>query len=447
MKTNKEITRRQFLKNSATFTAIGISLPLISANGQRKISPNEKIQLAIIGCGHRGRAVLKGCTKYQDVALVAACDVWHERVEMVTEEYKATCKPYTDYREVLARKDVDAVIIATPPHWHALMAIEACEAGKDFYLEKPMTLYPAESIAVYNAVKKSNVITQIGTQIHSTENYIRVVEYIRSGNLGKIGVARTFNVMNAFPRGVGKSANNKLPDGFNWDMWIGPAPMRQYNSLLVSDAFNHSFWMDYSGGWTPGMAPHIIDLPIWALELDFPIYTSSAGGRYFLDDDGDVYDHHEVLWQYQNFTLTWMSSLTNSYGFDLHGEPVPKRRLGIYFHGTNGTLYANYETYKIVPEGDKMKDATPPQPYLPRPEAHERDWLDGIRERKQPSCSVLYHIKVDLPITLSLLSLKLRKMIKFNPKTMKIEDDKEAVRMAIPSYRSPWKFPSKYLDW
>jgi predicted dehydrogenase len=447
MKTNRKITRRQFIKNSATITTFGIALTMIGADGQRKISPNEKIQLGIIGCGHRGRAVLKGCTKYQDVALVAACDVWPERVEMVVEEYKATCKPYKDYREVLSRKDVDAVIIATPPHWHALMAIDACEAGKDFYLEKPMTLYPAESIAVYNAVKKSNVITQIGTQIHSTENYIRVVEYIRSGNLGKIGVARTFNVMNTFPRGVGKSANNKLPEGLDWDLWIGPAPMRQYNSLLVSDAFNHSFWMDYSGGWTPGMAPHIIDLPIWALELDFPIYTSSAGGRYFLDDDGDVYDHHEVLWQYQNFTLTWMSSLTNSYGFDLHGEPVPKRRLGIYFHGTNGTLYANYETYKIVPEGDKMKDAQPPQPYLPRPESHERDWLDGIRMRKHPSCSVLYHIKVDLPITLSLLSLKMKKMIKFNPKTMQIEDDKEAVRMATPIYRSPWKFPSKYLNW
>ena len=98
--------------------------------------------------------------------------------------------------------------------------------------------------------------------------------------------------------------------------------------------------MDYSGGWTPGMAPHIIDLPIWALDLGFPTLTSSTGGRFVLKDDGDAYDNHEVLWQYPGLTLTWMSSLTNSYGFDFHGEPVKNRRLGMYFHGTNGTLYS-----------------------------------------------------------------------------------------------------------
>ena len=98
--------------------------------------------------------------------------------------------------------------------------------------------------------------------------------------------------------------------------------------ILADDAYNHCSWMDYSGGWTPGMAPHIIDLPIWALDLGFPLRTSASGGRYFLKDDGDAYDNHEVLWQYPNFTLTWMSSLTNSYGFDFEGDPAPKRRLG-----------------------------------------------------------------------------------------------------------------------
>ncbi len=149
--------------------------------------------------------------RYSDVVLVGACDVWKERLEMVVEEYKATCKGYSDFRELLSLKDVDAVIIGTPPHWHTIMAIAACEAGKDFYLEKPMTLYPGESIALYNAVKQSGVISQIGTQIHSTENYRRVVEYIRSGNLGQIGVVRTFNVMNTHPRGVGTSKDIKIP--------------------------------------------------------------------------------------------------------------------------------------------------------------------------------------------------------------------------------------------
>lgn len=450
MKNNSQISRRNFIKTTTAISTIGIAMPSIlksAEQGQPGVSPNEKINLGIIGCGHRGLAVLKGCAKYPDVAVVAACDVQTQRLEMVVEQYKPTCKGYKDFRELLQRKDIDAVIIATPPHWHALMAIAACEAGKDFYLEKPMTLYPGESLAVYNAVKQYNRITQIGTQIHATDNYRRVVEIIRSGNLGKIGVVRTFNVMNTHPRGVGKSSTTKIPDGFDWDLWVGPAPMRPFNPILVVDAFNHSFWMDYSGGWTPGMAPHIIDLPVWALELGFPHFTSSAGGRFILDDDGDAYDHHEVLWQYPNLTMTWMSSLTNSYGFDLHGEPVPKRRLGIYFHGTNGTLYANYDMFKIIPEGDKMKGLQEPPPSIPPSPGHEREWLDAIKSRKQPSCSVLYHIKVDLPITLSLLSLKLKRTIKFNPTTMKIEDDKKAIELAIPQYRAPWKFPSKYLKW
>ena len=160
--------------------------------------------------------------------------------------------------------------------------------------------------------------------------------------------------MNQMPDGVGHSAPAQPPAGFDWDLWCGPGPMRPFNPILVSGAYNHCSWMDYSGGWTPGMAPHIIDLPIWALDLGFPLRTSSSGGRYFLKDDGDAYDNHEVLWQYPNFTLTWMSSLTNSYGFDLHGKPAPERRLGMYFHGANGTMYANYDHFKIVPEGNKM---------------------------------------------------------------------------------------------
>ena len=347
---------------------------------------------------------------------------------------------------MLQQKDIDAVIIATPPHWHALQAIAAFEAGKDIYLQKPMTLHLAESLAVRNAVKKHNRISQIGTQIHASENYRRVVEFIRSGNLGSIGTVRTFNVMNQGAKGVGTNSETQPPAGLDWEMWCGPAPKRAYSPILVADAYNHGSWMDYSGGWTPGMAPHIIDLPVWALDLGFPIMTSSSGGRFIIKDDGDAYDNHEVLWQYPNLTMTWMSSLTNSYGFDLHGEPVPQRRLGIYFHGANGTMYANYGLFKIVPEGDKMKGLTPPPKSIPPSPGHEREWLDCIKSRLQPSCSVFYHVRVDVPIVLSLLSLKLGRSIRFDPATEKIVGDREAADQAVPQYRAPWKFPKQYLD-
>jgi predicted dehydrogenase len=444
---SSKASRRDFIGAAATIGAMGIAGARFAASrarAQPTTGPNERIQVGLIGCGGMGRGNLGNCAKHEDVVVTGACDVNQARREAVVADYKDTCKPYADYREMLQQSDIDAVIIATPPHWHALMAIDACEAGKDIYVQKPMTLYLAESLALRNAVREHERICQVGTQIHASENYRRVVELIQAGNLGEIGVARTFNVMNQTPNGVGHDPNTTPPEGLDWDFWCGPAPLCPYNSILASSSYNHCSWMEYSGGWTPGMAPHIIDLPIWALDLQYPTEISASGGRFILKDDGDAYDHHEVLWRYPNMTLTWMSSLTNSYGFDLHGKPVPQRRLGIYFHGSNGTMYANYGSYNIVPEGDKMEGLEPPEPSIPPSPGHEREWLDCIKSREQPSCSPEYHCRVDVPIVLSLLSLKLGRSIRYDPETEKIVGDKEAARLAKPKYRDPWKFPEKY---
>ena len=163
--------------------------------------------------------------------------------------------------------------------------------------------------------------------------------------------------------------------------------MRPFNPLIVKNSFTHSSFMAYSGGWTPCWAPHIIDLPVWALKLGIPSMVSSSGGRYVLQDAGDVHDVQETVCQYANVTLTWMMSMVNSYGFDFQGTPGTRRRLGTYFHGVNGTLFANYSTHDVVPEGDRMKDVEPASP--PRERGlHEREWLDSIKSRKQPSCAV-----------------------------------------------------------
>jgi predicted dehydrogenase len=373
-----------------------------------------------------------------------AVAAWDARI--VVAQFKETCKPYHDFREMLQQTDLDAVIIATPPHWHALQAIAACEAGKDIYLQKPMTRHLAESFAVRNAVQRHNRICQVGTQIHAGENYRRVVEFLGSGELGPVGAVRTFNVMNQGPHGVGHSTDSRPPHGMDWDFWCGPAPKRPFNPILAANAYNHGSWMDYSGGWTPGMAPHIIDLPVWAMNLAYPTRTNSAGGRFIVDDDGDAYDHHEVLWQYPNMTMTWMSSLTNSYGFDFQGEAGANRRLGVYFHGLNGTLYSDYSSYRIVPEIDGITPLNQLPKSLPPSPGHEREWLDCIQSRQQPSCSVFYHIKVDVPIGLSLLSYRLGRSIQFDPATERIVGDAEADRLAVPDYRAPWKFPMNYLS-
>ena len=319
MNNNRSLPRRAFLEKAATITAIGFAAPhLASAADPTPAAsprPNSRIHLGIIGCGHMGRANLTNCAAHPDVVVTAACDVDENRLESTVEQYKATCRGFRDYREMLQSKDLDAVIIATLPHWHALQAIAACEAGKDLYIQKPMTLHLAESLAVRNAVKKHNRISQVGTQHHAREEHHRVIEYVRSGNLGPIGVARTFNVMNQTPGGIGTGGYQKPPEGLDWDLWCGPGPLGRYNRKLAADAYHHCSWMDYSGGWTPGNGPHMIDLPITALDLGYPIVTSASGGRLVIQDDGDAYDHHEVLWRYPNLTLTWMSSLTNSYDF------------------------------------------------------------------------------------------------------------------------------------
>ncbi len=447
MKNNSPLSRRKFVKTTSV-AAIGAPLILKSSliKGNGITAASDKINLGIIGCGGLGKVNLKAAAAHPDIVVVAACDVWKERLDPVVELHKETCTAYTDYRELLQHKGLDAVIIATPAHWHAIQAIEAAKAGLDIYLQKPMTMHLGESLAVRNAVKKHNIICQIGTQIHSSEHYRRMVELVRSGNLGDIATVRTFFVMNEAPNGVGLGFNTtKIPKGLDWEMWVGPARMQAFNPNLVKNAFYHGSWMDFSGGWTPGMAPHITDLPIWALNLGYPTEISATGGRYITKDDGDAYDNHEVIWRYPNLTMTWMSSLTNSYGFDFLREQKSQRRLGIYFHGVNGTLLTDYSSHQILPEGDRMNNMeTPAKSIAPSP-GHELEWVDCIKSRKQPSCNPGYHIKVDVPIELSVLSMKLGRSIKFDPKTEKIIGDDEAAKLAIPEYRAPWKFPSEYL--
>jgi len=475
MTAKRKLSRRDFLEKSARLGAVGMVAPAIVksvAFGQEaKVAANDRIHVGLIGCGGMGRGNLSNCAQHPDVVVTGACDVNKARRDAVVQQYKATCKPYADFREMLQQKDIDAVIIATPPHWHTLIAIAACEAGKDLYLQKPMTLHLGESLAVRNAVRRHGRICQVGTQIHASPNYRNVVELIQAGYLGKVGAVRTFNVMNQGPQGIGHDPSPKLPEGLDWEFWCGPAPLCPYNSLLAKDAYCHGSWMDYSGGWTPGMAPHIIDLPVWALDLKYPTEVSSSGGRFIIKDDGDAYDQHEVLFRYPNLTMTWMSSLTNSYGFDFHGKPERSRRLGIYFHGVNGTMYANYSEHRIIPEGDYLTPFIKPEVAarkqapdyanrvlysggelkpvankLPPSPGHEREWLDCIKSRTQPSCTPEYHCRIDVPLVLSLLSYRLGRSIRFDPETESIVGDKEAAALAVPTYRDPWKFPKQYLQ-
>ena len=438
------LSRRELLQSVAATVAAPTIISASALGRAGAPPPSDRINIGIIGVNGMGRGNLANCAKHADVVVTAICDVSTDRREKALALHKNTAKGHNDYRELLTRSDVDGVIIASTPHWHALMAIDAVRAGKDIYLQKPMTLYPDETLAVRNAVRRHQRISQVGTQIHASPNYRRVVEWIRSGKLGPVSVVRTFNVMNQGPNGIGRSTETTPPAGLDWEMWLGPGPKRAFNPLLYSNSYNHcSFW-DYTRGWTPGMAPHIIDLPIWALDLGVPTVTNCTGGRYVIRDDGDAPDTQEVTWQYPNLTMTWMMNCANSFAFDF-GRGKPERRLGIYFHALNGTLFSDYSRHEVVPEGELLADKTPPAESIPPSPGHEREWLDSIKSRKQPSCCVDYHYKVDLALTLANISYMLKRSVRFDPKTEKIVGDREARKLARPNYRGPWKFPSQYL--
>jgi len=438
----RNCTRREALQRLSA----PVFVPAAALGLGGRVAPNEKIRLGAIGLNGMGQGNLKNCAQYPDVVVTALCDVYQKRLEAALAPHKGTARGYHDYRELLGSKEVDAVIIATPPHWHTLMAIHAAEAGKDLYLQKPMSMYPDETLAIRNAVRRHRRICQIGTQIHAGANYRRVVDWVRSGKLGPIGVVRTFNVLNQGREGIGKAPPQDPPPGFDWERWLGPAPAIPYNSLLAANSYNHSFFWAYSGGHTLGYGPHIVDLPVWALELGPPLVTFSTGGRHVVGGDGDAPDTQEAVWQYPKVTMTWMMSFGNSFGFD-DGRGEPARRLGIYFHGVNGTLFANYGRHQVIPEGKFMPDPEPPPPVIPPSPGQEREWLDCIRSRKEPSCNAEYHANVSLALTLANLSYELGgRSIRFDPKTEKIVGDEEAARRARPVYRDPYRFPVEYLE-
>jgi len=427
--------RRRFL---ATVGGLGIGLAA-SRVGRGATPPSDRIRMGFIGVGPMGSGHLRSFSAQRDVDVGAICDVFASKVAAAIKRCGGKPKGYRDFRRLLDQKDLDAVVIATPPHWHAIMAVRAAQAGKDLYLEKPMTLTVAESQAVVRAVQRNARVSQVGTQIHAGANYRRVVEIVRSGVLGKINAVRTFFVMNIGTKGIGKPANCPPPPDLDWEMWIGPGPMRPFNPALVRGAgAGHCWFMDYSGGWLPGMGPHIIDLPVWALELGLPTQVSCAGGRFVIDDVGDCPDVQEALFRYPGLVMTWMMDLTNSYGFDFQGRGGRSRRLGIYFHGEKATLFTNYSTHKIIPEDDPNRQLPLPGPSLPPTPGHHREWLECIKTRRQPSCNVAYHHKVNVAICLANLALKIGRSVQFDPEKETIPGDDEARRLLQPSYREPW---------
>ncbi|MHC5539884.1 Gfo/Idh/MocA family protein [Singulisphaera rosea] len=430
------VTRRDFLAASA-IAAGALSRTRADADEtaprSKPVSANEKVTLGIIGVGGMGTGLLNIFKGLPDVQIASVCDVYE--THLLRAKSLADGKPSThkDFREILDRKDIDAVVVATPDHWHAIPTILACQAEKDVYCEKPLAFRIAEGRAMVDAASKHRRITQMGNLIHAGENYRRVVEIVQSGALGTISKTRVW--MAADRRGLGSPADCAPPPGCDYDFWLGPAPKRPFNPNRFT--FNWRYFWDYGGGILTDFCCHIVDLVHWAMDVEAPETITATGGRYALDDNAEVPDTLEVLYHYakgpKGFDMVWSQTDANAHG--LEGQTQ-----GIMFQGTEATLVAGYNAYKIIPEkGNVIKE---PLPTLPRSIGHHNEWIQGIKTRTPCSCRFEYGHRLTSVGSLGNIALWTGEKIRWDAKAERVTNHPEANRyLAREEYRAPWTLP------
>src|ERR1041385_5122118 len=288
-------TRRDFTK---TIVLAGATTALGAA---RVSGANEGVRLGLIGIGNRGDQVLDAFLKHPDAEVVAVSDLSQAYMDFAAKKAGTTPKQFKDYRRLLELKDVDAVVIATPDHWHALQTIHACQAGKDVYVEKPLSLCVAEGRRMVQAVQKHNRVCQVGIHRRSVVSCHEATAFVRGGGLGKVTAARAFHIQNEWPNGIGDPPDENPPAGFDWDAWLGPAPKRSYNKNRTFYRFR--WFYDYSGGQLTNFGVHYLDVIQWALGQNAPLAVTAMGGKFAVEDNREVPDTMEALWHYPGGTL------------------------------------------------------------------------------------------------------------------------------------------------
>ena len=429
-------TRRDVLANSALgAAAAGLGGRVLADENAAKPngSANEAITLGFIGVGGKGLGLLNSFKKFPDVRIAAVCDVYEPHALKAKAAAGGKPEVYGDFRRVLDRKDIDAVVIGTPDHWHAIPTILACQAGKDVYCEKPLSHRVAEGRAMVTAATKAKRVTQMGNLIHAGDNYHRVVEIVRSGVLGKISKTRVWMAANR--ESFGSPADTAPPAGCDYDFWLGPAPERPFNPNRFT--FNWRWFWDYGGGILTDFCCHIVDLVHWAMDVDAPRTISASGGLYVPNSNAETPDTLEVVYEYEKgddkFLMVWSQTDSNGHGLE-------DMRQGIMFQGTNGTLVANYNTYKIIPEPGKTIEEPPVS--LPRSVGHYREWLDKIKTREQCSCHFEYGHRLTSVGELGNISLWTGKKLEWDAKAERITNEDDANQHLTKEYRKPWVLPT-----
>src|SRR5947199_8464184 len=345
--------RRQFIKRVIETTGIG-STSAFSAG--KIVGANDRVNVGLIGCGGRGRLVAKLMREVPNVEIAAVCDVFDPQAAAAQERAGPGCRSYRDFRNLIEQKGVDAVVIATPDHWHAIPAVLACQAGKDVYVEKPLAHNIKEGRAMVSAARRHDRVVQMGAQQRSAPHYAEVARTIQSGALGPVHFVRIWNYTNMFPNGIGRAPDSDPPDGVDWDMYLGPAPYVRFNKNRFINTYRW-FW-DYGGGLVTDFGIHRFDSLHQIMGVDAPATVSAAGGRYGLTDGAETPDVVQVTYEYRGFILSYEACMLNAHGAGgrTHGKEYYQARgaddrpHGEAYYGTNGTLIADRLGFEIYPE-------------------------------------------------------------------------------------------------
>jgi len=373
------------------------------------------------------------------VRMTAVCDVNSTHLARVREKAGSEkVATYHDFRKLIQREDIDAVVIATPDHWHAVQTIDACNAGKDVYVEKPVSLTVYEGRRMVQAARRNKRVVQVGTHRRSGQLYAQAAELVRQGKLGKVTVTRSFHRSNMYPNGMGKAQPTAPPADLDWNMWLGPRPERPYQENIAPYKFR--WWTEYCCQ-ISNNGVHSLDMVRWLMDAKAPTSICCMGGKFAVDDDRTIPDTAETIFQ---FPEGWLDLFGM---YEANGNPTMARGGFVELRGTHGTLYASDRTVEVVPErGGQFQDRSDRmEPILLKSTdgnltaQHARNFLDCIRTRQKPNADIEEGHRSTTMSLLSKISLAVQLRIQWDPETEQITNSQQANDMLHYEYRNPWK--------
>ncbi len=430
--------RREFLRYSIHVAAglAALNRPQAAAaqaGAGKKASPGERVRVGVVGVRGRGRGLAEGFARLPEAEVAYLCDVDPSAFKATASQVTAAGgkEPRTvgDFRRILEDPNVDAVVVATPDHWHALISVLAMQAGKDVYVEKPISHNVREGRVMIQAAQRYDRVVQCGTQSRSGEHFRTAVEHLRSGKLGRILVAKAINSQRR--ANIGKKPDGEPPVGVDYDMWLGPAPKRPFNPNRFH--YNWHWHWDYGTGDMGNDGVHQVDVARWGLGVTAPVAVTCSGAKLYFDDDQETPDTQLVTAEYPGCQLVFEQRIWAPY--HEHGFEN-----GNVFYGENGYMLLGANGWKTFGPRDEPGASSGPSE---RDRIHLQNFVECVKTRKQPNAPVQEGHYSAMICHLGNIAYRVGRRLQFDPDKETILDDRRASALLTREYRSPWVLPSR----